>query len=145
MANITICLMVIADLAKSGRSVFSWAVIADLSFESSLRFARAEYFHICSLCSRLWSRHSHQATFICSSPLFTKILKIYSFSILDWDLTPEQFSQKLNVEISCFWQLLILYWWRHDHTSMWWRMCPPDRDITGHYWTLVVMAVTTGK
>ena len=72
MANITICLMVIADLDKSGWSVFSWAVIADLSFES-LRFVRWVFSHLSkgkSLCSRLWSGRSHQDTFICSSHLF---------------------------------------------------------------------------
>ena len=63
--------MVIADLDKSGWSVFSWAVIADLSFES-LRFARWVFSHLSPLCSRLWSGQSHQATFICSSHLFTK-------------------------------------------------------------------------
>ena len=82
MANITICLMVIADLAKSGRSVFSWAVIADLSFESRLRFAAAEYFHICPcLCSLL---HLITAIKPLSSPrhIFSpKILKRYSLSL----------------------------------------------------------------
>ena len=79
MANITICLMVIADLAKSGRSVFSWAVIADLSFESRLRFAAAEYFHICPcLCSLL---HLITAIKPLSSPLVTSFHRKYSKSI----------------------------------------------------------------
>ena len=79
MANITICLMVIADLAKSGRSVFSWAVIADLSFESRLRFAAAEYFHICPcLCSLL---HLITAIKPLSSPLVTSFHQKYSKDI----------------------------------------------------------------
>ena len=58
MANITICLMVIADLAESGRSVFSWAVIADLSFES-LRFARWVFSHLSPLFSAVIRASSH--------------------------------------------------------------------------------------
>ena len=155
MANITICLMVIADLAESGRSVFSWAVIADLSFES-LRFVRWVFSHLSkgkSLCSRLWSGRSHQDTFICSSHLFDQKYSKGILSLL-W-FQPQNQLAILSIRykkfvfmslcLCVFWQLLIPYWWRHDHMSMWWRMCPPDRDITGHYRTLVVMAVTTGK
>ena len=84
MANITICLMVIADLAKSGRSVFSWAVIADLSFES-LRFARWVFSHLSPLFSAVIRASSHFHL------LVTSFHQKYSKSIL--------FLKKLNLLI----------------------------------------------
>ena len=153
MANITICLMVIADLAESGRSVFSWAVIADLSFES-LRFVRWVFSHLSkgkSLCSRLWSGRSHQDTFICSSHLFDQK---YSKGILS--LLWFQPQNQLAILSIRFKKLVFMsfgnYWFHIDEGT---TTCPCGDecvgqtgtlpDITGHYRTLVVMAVTTGK
>ena len=177
--------MVIADLDKSGWSVFSWAVIADLSFES-LRFARWVFSHLSPLCSRLWSGQSHQATFICSSHLFTKntkkailffcwqnidksvwirchvsLINDYWFCIAEGTTTCpcDEFGREditnhcrilrvIAVELlNCYFHVFGDYWFntrKGGHMSVW-RMRTWDRDITGHYRTSVVMAVTTGK
>ena len=128
--------MVIADLDKSGWSVFSWAVIADLSFES-LRFARWVFSHLSPLCSRLWSGQSHQATFICSSHLFTKNTK-KAILFFCWQNIDNQCSVWIHLSLSSLadsW-LLILYCRRHDHMSMWWiwkgRHYQPLPDIASN-------------
>ena len=127
--------MVIADLAKSGRSVFSWAVIADLSFES-LRFARWVFSHLSPLCSRLWSGQSHQATFICSSHLFTKNTKKAIIFFVDKILTTS------SVWIRCHVSLINDYWF---HIAEGTTTCPCDEfgreDITNHCRILRVIAV----